>query len=118
MQRIVLTLILAAALLFVSVPVQANAVTDSYPIRWIKAHPTGVLFSLEGFKLADVDPATCAAPGSPNFWIPAGSANAETLIAVLLTAQASDRPVKVRYLGCSNYTPSSPMLDVWMLHID
>jgi hypothetical protein len=118
MRRTTLTLIFASFLLLVIAAPAMAGVTSSLPIKWIKAYPTGVLFALDGFNLVDVDPTSCADPGSPHFWIPASSASFDMLVAVLLTADAGDKTVKIRYTGCSNYTPSSPMLDVWMLQIN
>ena len=118
MPRVFAILLLALALLLCAIPAFAGGVTDHLKINWIKSYPTGTLFSLDGFTLADVDPATCADPGSPNFWLPATSPAYESLLAVLLTAHAGDRTVKIRYNACSNYSSTSPMLDVWMFHVD
>lgn len=118
MHRTTLTLLLASVLLLAIATPATAGVTATLPIKWIKAHPTGVLVALDGFHLVDVDPTSCADPGSPYFWIPANSANFETLVAVLLTADASDKPVKIRYNGCGTYSTSPSMLDVWMIQVN
>lgn len=90
------TRVAAAMLCLVAVQAQA-AWTTPFRIKILKMQENGVFLRLDGFVNSD----TAISCGSNDFFLLKDEPTFRERVTFLLMAQASSRPVKVSYYGCS-----------------